>query len=491
MALSSPTSSPVAFPQARPRLREDATRHTGATRRREQQQASVLRLRRSALLRLVLVAPLLIAFVGFALRQGSPAEIPVPPTEALIRGQILASDGSVLAGGPVGSRTYPYAGMAGSLLGFTGSIQPDGRYGLEGLEYVLDPLLTAGQDVRLTLDPTIQATTDRHLADAAIENGADTGSAVVLEVGTGRILAAASYPSYDGNQWREADAAQMINRPFLEEYEPGSVIKPLIVAALLESGRLRPHELIEAPMSLRVGNQTFRDVAQHGPLLSVEDVLAYSSNSGMIHLGSRFAAAEMHDWLMRFGIGQDLDLTTAYTRSGILNPWYRWVPQDQATNSLGQNHSTTALQLAAAYSVFANDGIYVPPRLTEEEELPEPHRVLSTAVAQEVRGMLTHVTEASGLRVAVVPGLDVAAKTGTADKFDAELNRYVPGDYSLSVAGMFPATAPEVVLVVVLHKPDEGSTSTYTTGPLFRAISAEVVASWDTAPRLESYAAGN
>ena len=150
-------------------------------------------------------------------------------------------------------------------------------------------------------------------------------------------------------------------------YEPGSVIKPLVVAGLLESGRLLPNELIDSPMTLRVGAQTFRDVARHESVLSVPDVLAYSSNSGMIHLGQRFAPAELYDWLMRFGIGQDLDLSTAYTRTGILNPWYRWVPQDQATNVIGQNHSTTALQLAAAYSIFANDGLYVPPRLTEDE----------------------------------------------------------------------------------------------------------------------------
>ena len=487
MALSTPTSSSVTFPQARSRSHSPVPPRPLAA----SSDSGVLRLRRSALLQLLLVAPLLLAFFGFAIRQHQPANLPAPPAEAVIRGRILASDGTVLAGGPIGSRTYPLGAMAGPLLGFTGAVQPDGRFGLEGLEYTLDSRLTAGHDVTLTLDPTIQAATDRHLATAAQEHGADTGSAVVLEVGTGRILAAASYPAYDSNEWRTAGAAQMINRPFLEEYEPGSVIKPLVVAGLLESGRLDADELVDTPMTLRVGTQTFRDVDQHGPELSVEDVLAYSSNSGMIHLGERFAPAELHDWLMRFGIGQDMDLTTAYTRSGILNPWYRWVPQDQATNSLGQNHSTTALQLAAAYSVFANDGIYVPPRLTAEEQLPAPHRVLSTAVAAEVRGMLTHVTEASGLRAAVVPGMGVAAKTGTADKFNSVLNQYVDGDYSLSVAGMFPAADPEVVLVVVLHKPDEGSTSTYTTGSLFRAISGEVVASWDTAPRLESYAGGN
>lgn len=488
MALTTPTSSsPVVYPTPRTGRRVDerhlTTQPSGAD--------SVLRLRRSALLRLATVLPLLVAFLGFATRQFAPATLPAPPAEPVVRGQILAADGSVLAGGPVDARTYPHGELAAGLLGFTGAVQPDGRFGLEGLEHALDARLSAGEDVVITLDPTIQAATDRHLAASAIENGAESGAAVVLEAGTGRILAASSYPSYDVNEWRAADAETRVNRPFLEVYEPGSVIKPLVIAGLLESGRLQPDEMIDSPMTLRVGAQTFRDVARHDPVLSVRDVLAYSSNSGMIHLGQRFAPAELYDWLMRFGIGQDLDLRTAYTRTGILNPWYRWVPQDQATNVIGQNHSTTALQLAAAYSIFANDGLYVPPRLTEDEQLPEPHRVLSPEVAQSVRSMLTHVTESSGLHVAAVPGVAVAAKTGTADVFDTETNRYVPGEYSLSVAGMFPAAKPKVVMVVVLHKPNEGTTSTYTTGSLFRAIGSDIVASWATAPRTEAYAGGN
>lgn len=450
-----------------------------------------LTLRRGWLLKLVLVFPLALAVTGFAMLQLRPAAFPDPPVEPVVRGSILASDGTVLASGPALSRMYPNGSLAAALIGFTGAVQPTGRYGLEGLEYTLDERLAGGSDVVLTLDPVLQAAADRHLAEAATASGAESGSAVILEVGTGRILAAASYPTYDVNDWRLADREQMLNRPFQQVYEPGSVIKPLVVAGLLESGLLSPTETVDAPMTLRVGEKTFRDVARHDPVLSVPDVLAYSSNSGMIHLGERFTPAQLHDWMYQFGIGQDMDLTTTFTRSGLLNPWDTWVPQDQASNSIGQNLSTTPLQLAAAYSVFANDGIYVPPRLTDDESLPPPHRVLSPEVAQGVRSMLIHVTQSSGLRDAVVPGVEVAAKTGTADIYDAALGMYVPGDYSLTVAGMFPAARPKVVVVVVLQKPAEGSTSTYTAGPLFRAISSEVVAHWGAAPRVATVLAGN
>ncbi|HZW27906.1 MAG TPA: penicillin-binding transpeptidase domain-containing protein, partial [Trueperaceae bacterium] len=353
----------------------------------------------------------------------------------------------------------------------------------------LDHVLTAGQDVHLTIDATYQAAAERHLAEFAVAYGAESGSAVVLEAGTGRILAAASYPAFDANDWAGAGRDQMRNRPFQQTYEPGSVIKPLVVAGLLESGKLRADEVIDAPMTLRVGSQTFRDVVYHEPQLSVADVLAYSSNSGVINLGMRFTSAELHDWLMRFGIGQDLPVSGTYTSSGQLNPWYRWVQQDHATNTIGQNHATTALQLAAAYSVFANDGLYVHPVLVEGAETPPPFRVLSPEVARTMRAMLNHVTEASGLRNAKVKGVNIAAKTGTADVFDPELGRYAPGQYTLSVAGMVPAEDPRVVVVVTLHKPQEGATSTVATGGLFRGIATDVVASWGAAPRPEALAA--
>jgi len=447
-----------------------------------------LALRRVWLVRLGLAAPLLAALFGFAAHQLRPASFPAPPPEPVVRGDIVASSGEVLATGPVEARSYPL-GVAGPLVGFTGAVQPDGKYGLEGLEYTLDEVLAAGLDVRLTIDATYQAAAERHLAEAAAQYGAESGSAVVLEVGTGRILAAASYPAFDANDWAAAGRDQMRNRPFQQTYEPGSVIKPLVVAGLLESGLLRPDEVVDAPMSLRVGDKTFRDVTYHEPRLSVADVLAYSSNSGTINLGRRFTPAQLHDWLMRFGIGQDLPVAGTYTASGQLNPWYRWVEQDHATNTIGQNHSTTALQLAVAYSVFANDGLYVHPVLIEGAETPPPFRVLSPEVAATMRGLLNHVTEASGLRNAKVKGVSIAAKTGTADVFDPELGRYAPGQYSLTVAGMVPAERPRVVIVVTLHKPQEGATSTVATGGLFRAIATDVVASWGAVPRPEALAA--
>lgn len=453
-------------------------------------EALELRTTRKAFIVMSITLPLLAAMVGFALQQRSAPTFPTPPVEPVLRGSVLAADGTILADGAAEDRHYPQGRLAGSLLGFTGAVQPDGRYGLEGLEYSLDAQLQAGTDVRITIDPTLQATAEMNLAETVTANQAANGSVVILQVGTGRILAAASYPSYDPNDWRDATRDQMLNRPFLQEYEPGSVMKPFVVAALMQSGKLRPDEIIDTPHSLRVGDKTFRDVAWHDPQLSVADVLRYSSNTGMIHLSWRFTPQELHDWLGRYGFGQDLAMGNVFTRSGLLNDWRDWVPQDQASNTIGQNVSVTPLQLAAAYSILAYDGVYVPPRLVEDDVLPEPHRVLAPEIAQSVRSMLIHVVE-DGVPLAKVPGVTVAGKTGTADIFDRVTGTYPPDDYALSFAGMFPAEHPSVVLVVTLQKPRVNTSSTYVAAPLFGAIATEVVADWGLAPRGTQFADGN
>ena len=437
-----------------------------------------LRLHRGWLLALLLTLPLGASLAGFAaVQRGAPAW-PEALVELPARGAILASDGTVLADGPAEARQYPHGSLAAPLLGFTGAVQPDGRHGLEGLEYTLDTRLQGGEAVWLTIDPALQAAAEAHLAESVLATEAESGTAVILEVGTGRVLAAASYPSYDANAWRHAERDSMLNRAFLQNYEPGSIMKPLVVAALLESHRARPDEIVDAPMHLRVGNKTFRDVVSHDPQLSIADVLRYSSNSGTIALAQRLESAELHAWLAAFGIGQPLPLRSTFTRSGLLNAWERWVPQDHASVSIGQAVSTTALQMAAAYAIIANDGLYVPPRLVEDEAVPPPHRVLSPEVAMTVRHMLQHTVEASGIRASRIPGVSMAGKTGTADIYDTTAQAYIPGDYTVSFAGMFPVEAPRVVMVVYVQKPRTSSSSTLIAAPLFRAIGSEVVAHW-------------
>ncbi|MDF1523084.1 MAG: penicillin-binding protein 2 [Trueperaceae bacterium] len=441
-----------------------------------------LRMHRGVLVGLAAVIPLLAALWGFAAQQSGAPSWPAGLVEATVRGTILTADGAVLAEGPVDARRYPQAALAGSLVGFTGSLQASGAYGLEGLEHSFDARLQRGEDVVLTLDATVQAAAEAHLAATVAATGARAASAVVLEVGTGRVLAAASVPTYDPNAYAAADPDAMQNRALLQQYEPGSVMKPFVVAALLESGRLTSDESIPTPPTLRVGLQTFRDVAAHEDELSVADVLRYSSNTGAIALAQRFESVELHAWVAAFGFGQPLAMPSAYTRSGSLPDPERWVPQDHASIAIGQGVSTTNLQLAAAYAVIAQDGLYVPPRLVEGDVVPDPHRVVSPESAMAVRTMLTHTIDAGSLRSARLPGIATAGKTGTADVYDAALGGYAPGKYALTFAGMFPADRPEIVMVVTVHEPETSTSSTVVAAPLFRAIGAEVVAHWAVAP---------
>ncbi len=468
----------------------DADRATPRNRRRPAPGQGTLELRftRRPLMLLLIALPLVAALAGFALQQTGAPTWPTPPIVAPERGAILASDGTVLAEGDVASRFYPQGHLAAHVIGFSGALQPDGRYGLEGVEYTLDARLQAGIDATLTLDPILQAAAERHLEATVLDSGAENGSVVMLEAETGRILAAASYPFFDPNEQGRYDRSVIQNQAFLQQYEPGSVMKPFVVAALLQSDRIQPDTIVDAPPTMRVGTKTFQDVARHAPELEIKDVLRYSSNTAMLNLTQHFEPAELHAWMRHYGFGQSLPLRSAYTRPGTLNPWQDWVPQDQASATIGQSVATTPLQLAAAYAIFANDGVYVPPRLLEDEATPEPHRVLSGDVARTVRGMLQYTMEESGLRQSIIPGVTAAGKTGTADIYSPEQGTYPDGWYSLTFAGMFPADDPEMVMVVMLQKPEAGASSTLTAAPLFRAIGSEVVAHWGIAPSPEALA---
>jgi cell division protein FtsI (penicillin-binding protein 3) len=273
----------------------------------------------------------------------------------------------------------------------------------------------------------------------------------------------------------------MRNRALVQQYEPGSVMKPFVVAGLLESGRLAPDEMIDAPMTLRVGLKTFRDVAQHESVLSVADVLRYSSNSGTIHLAQRFESPELHAWLAAFGFGQEMALRSAFTARGTLTDPAGWVPQDHATISIGQGVATTNLQLAAAYAVWRRTASTSRRGWSRTSGPPS----LPRAVARDRHGGPQHAAaHGRGRQPAQQRGARRADRRQ--DRHGRRVRRrrggYVAGRYAVSFAGMFPAERPEVVMVVTVHEPTTVTSSTLVAAPLFRAIAAEVVAHWAVAP---------
>ncbi len=446
------------------------------------EEENPLRLHKRFLFMLGLGAPLLVALGGFV---SSGARLPEPPSSLAApaeRGSLLAQDGTVLAEGEAETRVYPQGRLAAQLIGFSGAEQPDGTYGLEGLERTLDSTLQSGHDVRLTLDPALQASVQTELTRAATLHGAENGAAVYLEAGTGRILATASYPEFDPNEQASLeDRSAVRNSAFLSEIEPGSVMKPLVVAALLQDGKLQPDEALSVAETMRVGEKTFSDVTSHEPVLAVKDILRYSSNVGMIEIGSRLSSRELAAWFQHYGFGRSVGVAHSIDNDGHINPPETWVPQDHASAVIGQSVSVTALQLAAAYSIFANDGRYITPAITESDVHPEQARqVLSPEVAHTVRDMLTYTVDNSGLIDAKISGVKVAGKSGSADLYDPEVGYIDAG--TLSFAGIFPADNPKIIGVLYLQRIDEkGALSVSVTAPAFKAIGSQAVALWDQA----------
>ncbi len=447
-----------------------------------------LRLQKRRLLVALLTTPLLAALVGFISLQAKAPQWPGGLVEPVQRGSILASDGTILAEGSVEHRRYPQGRLASHIVGFTGKPQPEGNYGLEGLEYTLDERLQQGFDVTITIDPALQAVAEAELRRAIIDHQAENGVFIMLERRTGRILASASYPDFDPNEGPSARNSARINRAFLQQVEPGSTMKPFVVAALLEEGRLQPNELVATEQTIRVGDQTFRDVTSHEGLLDPTRILRHSSNVGMIKIGQRFSPQELYGWFDRFGFGRSPSLRHAYTRSGQINDWTDWVPQDHASVSIGQSLSVTGLQLTAAYNTLANNGVYVAPRLVEDDVWDFEQQVISSDVAALVRDMLVYTVEESSLRRAKIPGVQVAGKSGTADIFDRASGRYIKGDYTMSFAGFFPADDPRVTAVVYLQKPQIGTLSSLVATPIFRAVGSETVALWGMPTGSSQYA---
>lgn len=397
------------------------------------------------------------------------------------RGTIVASDGTVLARSVNGKRVYPQGKLAGQVIGMMGATE-----GLEGLEYAYNRALAAGQDLKLTLDPGVQATAEAALAEAVPKHQGKYGSVVVLETRTGKVLAAASYPPFDPNYWREYSPEARRNRPFLDVFEPGSTVKGLVVAAAINEGLTMPDTVYDTPMRRYVGGRwgsTIGDAVPHPPQLTTRQVLRYSSNVGMSHIVEHFPAEKMRDYLSRYGFGRYVDIPTVMTSTGRLQPLRKWDDLVRATNAFGQGMSSTTLQLAAAYNALANDGLYVSPRLVEGEVAGERHEVLRPQTARMTREMLQAVIEEGIPHAAGLKGYALAGKTGTAQVAGA--NGYTSNLYDSVFAGFFPADAPRITVAVMVHGAKIGYNGSQLAAPIYRKIASEILSRWAIAPKEE------
>ncbi len=393
---------------------------------------------------------------------------------------------------PEFKRHYPEGQAVAHVTGFT-NVEDRGQ---EGVELAWDAVLAArtgsrrvikdrlgnvveedwllapadGNDVRLSIDSRIQFIAFSALKDAVATNKAKAGAVIVLDAGTGEILALANWPSFDPNSRDQWQKAAVRNRVLTDTFEPGSTMKPFSVAAAIEAGKVSPQQHIQtAPGKLTIGGRTIGDAHAHG-LLTVAEVVAKSSNVGTAKIALDLPAETLWDLYTKVGFGQAPRVAIGAV-AGRLRPASSWRPIEQATIAYGYGVSVSLLQLARAYTVFARDGDLVPLSLVKLDAPPASIPALRPETAAAMRGMLEMAVGNGGTAPrARIEGYRVAGKTGTSRKL--RNGRYV-SEYVASFAGFAPVSKPRIVVAVMIDEPDAGQ---FYGGQVAAPVFAEVAA---------------
>ena len=391
-------------------------------------------------------------------------------------------------------RYYPAGEVTGHLIGFT-DIDDEGQEGLElafnhwlagesGAKRVLKDRLGRsvenvesirpphhGKELRSSIDLRIQYLAYRALKAAIRSYDAASGSLVVLDVRTGEVLAIVNQPTYNPNDRSQFTAERYRNRAITDIFEPGSAIKPLVVAAALESGQYRPSSIIDtSPGSVTVGPKTIEDRRNLGRI-SLTTILARSSNVGVTKLAMSLPRDQLWSTMTNFGFGE---LTTSGfpgESAGLLTHYDHWQEISQATLGYGYGVSVTPLQLAQAYASLGDQGRMHPISLIALEQVSEGEQVITADTANAVKRMMEEVVRPGGTGTkASVTGYRIAGKTGTAWK--SGVGGYSKDKYFSIFAGLAPASEPRLAVVVVI---DEPSGELYYGSDVAAPVFAEVV----------------
>ena len=312
-----------------------------------------------------------------------------------------------------------------------------------------------GRDLQLSIDSKIQFFAYQKLRDAVLLYKARAGSVVVLDIVSGEVLALANFPSYSPGQRQNLNGAQLRNRALTDSFEPGSTMKPFVIALALEKGLVTPETPIQtAPGRLNIGSATISDSHPHG-VLTVNEVIQKSSNVGTVKMAMQMQPREMWNMFSQVGFGQKPQLPFPGAVSGRLRAYKSWRPIEQATMSYGYGLSISLFQLAHAYSVFARDGDLVPVTMLKSSAPAAGARVISEKNAAAVRHMLHLVTGPGGTAPkAQTMGYSVGGKTGTAYK--QEGRGYATKKYRGVFVGVAPIDQPRIVVAVMIDEPSSG-----------------------------------
>ncbi|MBT8766197.1 penicillin-binding protein 2 [Pseudomonas sp. DB1] len=342
-----------------------------------------------------------------------------------------------------------------------------------------------GKTLALSIDLRLQYLAHRELRNALVENGAKAGSLVIADVKTGEILAMANQPTYNPNNRRNLQPAAMRNRAMIDVFEPGSTVKPFSISAALESGRWKPEDKVDVyPGTLQIGRYTIRDVSRSEGVLDLTGILIKSSNVGVSKVAFDIGAESIYRVMQQVGLGQDTGLGFPGERVGNLPNHRKWPKAETATLAYGYGLSVTAIQLAHAYSVLANNGRSVPLSLTRADSLPDGVQVIDESVAKTLQGMLQQVVEApGGVFRAQVPGYHVSGKSGTARKASVGSKGYTQNAYRSLFAGFAPSSNPRIAMVVVIDEPSKaGYFGGLVSAPVFGKVMAGALRLMNVAP---------
>ncbi|HEY0941671.1 MAG TPA: penicillin-binding protein 2 [Steroidobacter sp.] len=311
-----------------------------------------------------------------------------------------------------------------------------------------------GKDLALSIDRKLQYIAYSSLREAVEKHKAKAAAMVILDVKTGEVLALVNLPTYNPNDRSKLTGAQLRNRVMTDTFEPGSTLKPFPIALALENRLVTPQTNIQtAPGRLTIGRASIGDAHPHG-VLTVQGVLQKSSNVGTAKLALQLQPQQMWDMFTTVGFGQAPKLGFPGAVAGRVRPHKSWKPIEQATMSYGHGISTSLIQVAHSYMIFARDGDIIPLTLRKAGDRPIGQRVLSEKTARDVREMLEMAAGPDGTAPkAQVPGYRVAGKTGTAHKL---VNGQYANKYVSSFVGFAPVSDPRIIVAVMVDEPSNG-----------------------------------
>ncbi len=396
-------------------------------------------------------------------------------------------------------RIYPQQHLAGQLLGFVGL----DNTGLEGIErsfneslagedhkrlvyrdgegrryYMQNEGVPKGEDLHLTIDGQIQYIAEEVIAKAAQDVQAKWGGVLIAEVETGDILAWAQYPFFNPNTFRSSSPEIYRNRIASDALEPGSTMKAFPVAAALEEGIIEPDtEYFNENGVWETDNIVIGDDGRSYGNLPVNKIIRYSSNIGVAKIGLDLGKETYYQYLTDLGFGSRTNVGVGESK-GILRTPNEWSKVDLMSASFGQSVAVTGLQMTQAYLTLANNGIFKPLNLIQNDDAEAPKnekRIFSASTTHEIMSMLEEVVEMDGTgKRARVTGVRVAGKTGTAQKAKEISGGYGDGRFA-SFTGIIPADNPRYVIIIMLDEPQTSQYGGTIAAPVFQEVASRVL----------------